>query len=290
MLYHRENPGALLHKLGVGGVVLSGATSYDCYPQGAAPATVTGAAQANTDGAATTLIAAAAIAADYIATHLATVMNSATLTGTAFVSLRQVAAGTVRRFIADRSRYSTSSYMECWPLVPSLFAGGLGAEAVLRCEQPSFVKLVYLEICKAQPHLIPDLLRIDPRSASDLLPTTPAGTAVVAAAGAWNYTAAPTQIAASVGTSPILVTAVHITSAAAVHAQVSLMTGAGAAEVEWGVFGIPRVAGVEVMGISYPLPYPVLIPAGTRLAARARSSAGGTTHEVGVTYVPVPLY
>lgn len=279
-------PADILHHWALGGILYTGATSYDCYPQGAASVTVTAGALSWQDGAAATLVAASGIAAPYYLTHLAHVDSAAT--GSAQFTLSTTSAQNTRQ-VFHRLRYSTSSYMDVTPLIPYRTDANDATTITAGAENPSLALKAYLEVLKTYPQPVPDLMRIDPTAASAIIPTTPAGTNIVAAAGAWNYTASPTQLIAATATA-ILIYAVTISSASAGDAQVSYMTGGAGVEVEFAVFGIPRAAGTATLAVTYVLPFPIYVPTGTRIAARSRSSAGGTTHQAGYTYVPLPLF
>lgn len=87
---------------------------------------------------------------------------------------------------------------------------------------------------------------------------------VTGGAGAWAQ-GSWVEIASTVGASDIVVREIHVVSATGVH-QVELGTGAAASEV--------ALAKRSVSAGSNPM-QTVRIPAGTRLAARTASKAGG---------------
>lgn len=280
-----------LRKMGQLGIINIGATAYDSYPQAVVAPTITSSVTPYTLGVATTLIAAAGITPDFYATHLAWVLAAGATNGNTRAQIRTL-AGQDRRSVGARLTTSTSSYPVLHQLAPYRFAGGSGVDIVSSSEVGGQTQRAYLEVLKVEPEPMPSLMRADPTAASALFPTTSAGTSINSAAGAGTYTAVPVQITASVGAASVLIYSVQITSAAAVDLQVSVMTGAGGAEVEWGVFGMPRSAGVALLGVQYILPFPVLVPATTRLAARVRNNTTGAAvaSEVGIGYVPLPLY
>lgn len=279
-------PGDLIQQWALGGVLYSGATNYDCYPQGAAATTLTAGGLSWSPGAAGTLIAAGGITNGFYLTHVSeTTLTTApsttiTLSTTSNQNVRQVA------FQPD---VQTTITPDVIPLVPWLVPASDAVTAQAASESPSAQSVAYLGVLKKYPQPVPDLMRIDPTVASAIQPTTPTGTVVTAAAGAWNYTAAPTQLIAATATA-ILIYSVTISSVSAVDFQVSFMTGGAGSEVEFGVFGVPRRVGTALQLFTFALPFPIFVPTGTRIAARSRSSAGGTAHECGYTYVPIPLY
>lgn len=288
LLHAREPAPSLLAENGVLGIVNIGALAYDSFPQALPATSTTTGAIPFTDGAASTPIAVAGITVPFMVTHLTPVWSSNS-SGTCFWTIRPAGSGSLR-YITDRTRYSTSTYMEAWSVLPYKFAASAAVELLLRGEQISVSKTAYVEVCKVNPVAIPSLMRVDPRSALALLPTTATGIARNTAAGAGTF-GAYTDVAASVGTSNILIYSVTITSNAAVDIQVGFSTGAAAAEIDWGIFGIPRVLGSAVMGLTYNLPFPVLVPAGTRIAVHARNntSAAVAQTEAGFGYVTIPL-
>ena len=100
--------------------------------------------------------------------------------------------------------------------------------------------------------------------------TLPDGAAAVVLTGgaAWVY-GVWAQIVATVGAADVLLAAVYGENlSAATDYDVDIGSGAGAAEV--------HLAAVPIFtGVSGVLPFPILIAAGTRLAGRTRSLAGG---------------
>lgn len=278
-------PATVLTQFRQGGVLFTGSTVYDCYPQGAAPATITAGTPAYTAGADTTLISAGGITSPFILSHLATCDSTAS--GLDIVTLNTTSQSAVRQ-VYRRLYYDTTSYMDTQALLLYRVPGSDAVTANSLSKVSGHVIQAYLEVCVGNPQVIPDLMRVDATSASAIAPTTAAGTAVTAAAGAWNYTASPTTITASTSTA-ILITSLTMTSAAAVHAQVSFMTGPNPSEVAFAVIGLPRTAGTSLAGTTYTLPFPIYVPSGVRIAGRARSSAGGTVHQMGYGYVPVPI-
>lgn len=288
LLETREPAPSLLGGLGVLGIVNIGALAYDSFPQAAVATTAITGAIPFTDGAAATPIAGGGITVPYIVTHLTPVWVTNT-SGTIMWTIRPAGSGSLR-YLTDRTRYSTSTYMDAWPVLPYQMDASAALELLIRGEPISASKKAYVEVCKVNPVAIPSLLRVDPRTASAIFPTTATATAVNSAAGTGTY-GAYVQITASVGTPNVLIYSVTISSNAAVDVQVAFSTGAAAAEVDWGVFGIPRTAGTAVMGITYNLPFPVLVPGGTRIAARVRNntSAAVAQSECGFAYCTIPL-
>jgi len=103
------------------------------------------------------------------------------------------------------------------------------------------------------------------------VPVTVVGTA--GAFGAWA--GAGTQLAATVGTRDV-----HIS-------QIDMSNPTGVVDYEvqlgFGGAGVEQWFGAVTMNLaSVPLPFPLIVPAGQRLAARCRDSAGGNVVDVKV--------
>lgn len=106
---------------------------------------------------------------------------------------------------------------------------------------------------------------------------------ITAGAGAYAWGAAYTQIVAGATvTADSLIYGVHLANAALDDFYVRIGLGAGAAEVQRAVVPID---GNNTSGIFIPLPLPIFVLAGTRIAADAMSGTGGNAVSVKVAYV-----
>lgn len=109
----------------------------------------------------------------------------------------------------------------------------------------------------------------------DTLPTGAGPTQATANVAAWTYGAYAQIIAAT--TVDLWVVGVQLSGVATVDTlhEVAIAVGAGAAEVDFGVF--PYSDNDANSTATFGLPYPVKVPTGTRLACRARNTGAAAT-------------
>jgi len=105
---------------------------------------------------------------------------------------------------------------------------------------------------------------------------------IAGTAGVWGaFAGASTEIAATVGTIPVRIYQIDMSDpTAAVNYEVQIGHGPAGSETWLGV--------VTYNQESVTLPFPMEVPAGRRLAARCRDSAGGNTVAVKVLAYTIP--
>jgi hypothetical protein len=274
-------------RLGLGGVMQIGQLNWQSYPIAAAATTITGAA-ANVDGATATIIAAAAIADPYIITHICQ-GGGATADFSWRLKLQDTGA-TVRRIIVgqtqnDEAASDTLPYTRT--LLPYRIGAALGVQGILACSVggPEEIK-VYISTLLTQPQMWPSLMKAAPAVNSAIVPTTATGTTIVSSGVPWAWPASYTEITAGIAT-PILVTSVILrTYDHQDDKQISIASGGS--EIDWGIFGVAGIANNTGMNAAYNLmPYPLYVPANTRLAARIRSAGNAATIYVTLEYIPL---
>jgi hypothetical protein len=285
-----------LAELGMGGVVLPGSLAYDCYPQAAVPlAFVTGASD-NVDTAYQSFVANGAITSDYIAATVAIAGPGTTATAeTIRLSLRRIGGSSPLRRVLDGCHSAGPSNIapHTAPLLPLRVPASIGIEGAVAVTDNGAAQTTYayLSVVKQRPLILPDLMRVPYNALQDVVVTTATGGVAMAASTAWAY-GAYSQLTAGIA-SPILITAIIISSAIQTNAtfQVALATGAAASEVDVGVFGYPpnnfNASGLH--GLRYPLPFPIYVPASIRLAARMRVSSGAVGASVNAEYLALPI-
>lgn len=300
-----------LRRINYIGVAYPGKLWWDCFPQGAASASVTTGTADNTDAAAVTLISNGGIPVvpgypiSYYLTHVAyTCPTPPGSTNRIRIKLRTPTAGTVRRFILDTPPAPSDTARDrvhaLWPYpVP----GGDGVDMLVAKNTGSATARtfrVYLTVVRSEfPPPNPQYMLPAAQSVGGTLPDDTEMEGITSHASvAWQFGDYATLTNGL--DDPVLITAVNLGrgdpdssgNGNNEDAQISFATSApNGSFQDWGIFGLPTV-GSNIQGaVAYELmPFGFYLPAGMRLAARVRASATGLSFNAGVEYVTLPLH
>lgn len=283
-----------LTDLNIQGVVPTGALAWNTYPVAARAEVFIGSATAGANGPTVGLIAPNLLSLPYHVTHL----NWASFTPQGNNVCRwtlQDSLGVTRRVITfQRPNKVTGgvifgqSVVASIPPIPLPPTLGVKAAIALDSSGNLLSTRAYLTALLVQPKIVPALLAVAPTALGAVLPTTAAGTVVTQGVASWAY-GSYVQLTAGLSTGA-LVTAVNFTSLSDEDGQIAFASGGAGSEVDWGVFGWAEPGGGRLVGARYSLmPYPLYVPASTRLAARGRGPKGSDTFNVGLEYIPIPL-
>lgn len=292
------NPASLVQTLiglGLGGVVMPGALAWDSYPRAAGPVNVVPNATTETDGAAATLIAAAAITVPYYVTHLVFASAAA---GEFQLRLKlQNSTPTIFRILRACNNRTTgpNGAIQSLSFPPIPIAASLGTQAIIATApgagptQQAYVTT----LLQSRVISVPELLAVAPRSNGDIFPASSEIEGAIAATldtVAWAY---GNYVEVTPGLPvPALVTAVWgQISRSVASVQATFAAGASGGEVDWGTFAWPVPAGADDGGARHNLaPFPFYLPANTRVAVRARSAGTVSVEfQTSLEYVPVPI-
>lgn len=297
-----------LQALGVGGVVLPGALAWDSYPRGANPISVVPSATTETDGSAATLIAAAAITVPYYLTHF--VFSPAAAGDFQLRFKLQNSTPVIYRTLRACNDFTTGpmSNMQSPGFPPFPVAASLGVQAILATAPGTGpTQLAYVTALKQSSVMLdPRLLSAYSVSHGDVLPpssgllseetdptvsATIIGISLTTSSISWVY-GSYVEITSGLPTD-CLITAVWGNVGDSVdHVQATFATGLSSGEIDWGTFAWPKASnsGDPSDCRHNLLPFPLYLPANTRLVGKARSN--GTTQidfRTSVEYVTVPL-
>lgn len=295
----RVNPSELiptLQGLGMRGIIPTGALAWQSYPAGARAATFLPGAGETIDGSPIGFISPNLLTRPYMVTHLNWAARSDNGEHICQWKIQDSLGVTRRVFRFQNPGKETAgtifgqSLTATFPPIPLLPSQGV--RGVLAAENPLVIPELamrgYLTALLVQPQIIPSLMAVAPTATGAVLPTTVAGTVLTEAATSWTY-GSYAQLTGGLGTGA-LITAIVMTSTSTEDLQVAFATGGGGSEVDWGVFGMAEPLGANLVGCRYDLqPFPLFLPASTRLAARARGTNGSDTVNVGVEYIPLPI-
>lgn len=293
------SPGRLtetLQALGIGGVVYPGALAWDCWPQAANPTTVTPNAADETDGAAATLIAAAAVSYPYYVVGFPLRSGAA---GNFQIRFKlQNSTPTIFRVIRTYNDRSTgpNAGIRAPGFPPIPIAGGLGFQAIVATHPgagPAYQAYAHI-LNQASVKVVPDISAVASSNNGNTFPDLESsilGTQLfTSGTTAWIY-GDWVEITPGIDT-PCLITGIWGNIEGSTnHVQATYATGPSGGEVEWATLGWPAPQGSDDADARHNLtPFPFYLPANTRLAAKARCS-GSTliTFDTAVEYIPLPL-
>lgn len=287
----------LLQRLGILGVVTPGSLAWDTFPSAADALALTSSASANTDGTWTDVTGTNGIAVPYWVTHVAWVQVTNSDDRRYRLGLREDAGSSARRRLAIMgnvhsdagANWYRAAGVRC--MLPMLMAPSTFLEAALANEAAAAEQVdIYTTVLKRKPVIMPANMRqfstITPLG--NKTPGNVSGLAVTADGAGWGTWGAYAELQAGFA-SPVLITAVAIDTAATGNMQAAFATGAGGSEIDWGVFGHPRLVGnAELRGWVYYdlMPYCLALPASTRVASRLRA-ASGLSAAVQFEYLPI---
>lgn len=293
------NPASListLYGMGIRGVVPVGALAWQTYPAAAAAPVVVPGALSGEDGPAIGFIAPNLLTLPYWATHWNYTFRERPNNNVERWKL-QDSLGVTRRAIrfqnpAKDTGGLTMGESPVVTLPPIPLTPDLGIRAVLAVDSvaglPDQGARAYLTALLVRPLIVPALLAVAPTALGAVLPTTAAGTTLTSSATSWAF-GSYVQLTAGLATGA-LITSVSINSGSETDGQAAFATGAGGSEIDWGIFGWAEPAGTYLTAARYNLnPFPLYLPASTRLAARCRGTAGSDTFNVGIEYIPIPI-
>ena len=268
---------------------------WESYPKLASAATVTGAAGADTNGAAATLIGAGAITTPFYLSHIS-LGSDDNNRFSANLSIRDAGGGTVRRVVSywgeDVGAGTNSFGHMVRNLLPYRAPASQGYEAVVGTDPGSSYVYAYLTVIKREPFVFPGITNLIAQTATAKVPSASQGTIATSGATAWAY-GSYAQLTAGIGT-PILITGLIISQTTGSNGfsfQVAFATGAGGAEIDFAVVAKPGCNGTSFQfGSYYNLaPFGVYLPANTRIAARSASNNTGINARAIVEYIPLPI-
>ena len=261
-----------LTSLGVGGVVMPGSLSWECWPQNSTTSQVTAGA-ANTDGSADSTISAGEIARPYYVTHIAWAIDQSAIN----VRWKVLEGTNTVRTLRGVSREDTVDP----PMLnrvnpPYQMAANANTNVIIATTGGGEAINYYLEIMKGTPVTLPVLMDRMPRQSQTVLPIGAVGADELemvgpttnAIPGAWgDYK----EIDAG-QTGPYLIYGVNVLRKQDQDNIMAFATGAEGAEVDWGTFGTPTMSSASNnSAIFYDLrPWPVYIPPSTRLSGRVQ--------------------
>lgn len=284
-IHHSETE--FLRSLGVGGVILPGSLAWDTYPQAASPLARTPTAF-DADTAYSTLVAQNALGIPY---KLVSVVDSGTWGGYALPNywsrwtFRKIGDASGARHV--HTAYYALSYGTARPIDPLDMPANAGLEvAYAQWGDGGYIGAqMYALVLKAQPEIFPEALKGSTQSAGAKAPAGAAvrGTAGTAGGTAWGW-GSYVQVTAGFST-PVLVT--NVVLKAATPVQVAVATGAAGSEADSGIFGFASSIGIHTHVLR---PFPLLVPANTRIAVRGRSGTASTGYYVLIECLPLPLY
>lgn len=287
-----------LRALGVGGVVMPGQQSWNTWPVAAGPVVITPNAANETDGAAATLIAAAAITVPYYVVGFPFRIGAA---GDFQLRLKlQSTTPTVYRILRAYGDRTTGpdAGIQAPGFPPIPIAANLGFQGIVATSPGAGPTVQAWAIVLTQSAVVPvaDLLVAAPTAFGGMVPFVDSTGVFWATARTENTTVGYVwgnyvEITPGLPTAALVTAVWGNTEDSINHVQAAYATGASGGEVDWGIFGWPAPQSAEPSDARHNLmPFPFYLPANTRLAVRAR--AGGLTNlnfMTALEYIPIPL-
>lgn len=262
-----------LSSLGVGGVVMAGALSWECFPRNTIAASVTAGA-ANTDGTATEMVPTGDIGVPYYVTHLAWALDQSAIRTRWKI---QEGTTTVRtmRGVSREDSPETARMSQIYP--PYKMAANASCNAVIATATGTETSEAYLEVMRGKPIVLDGLMNRIPVRSQTVLPLGSSGIdgpqfpspTTNAIPGAWgDYV----EIDPGQATGPYLIYGVSLLRTDDFDYIAAFATGAAQSEVDWGRFGMPVMStNTGKSQIYYDLrPWPVYVPPDTRLSGRCQ--------------------
>lgn len=261
-----------LTSLGVGGVLMSGALSWECRPTNSVThAVVAGAA--DTDGSADEVVSAGSIARPYYVTHLAWALDQSAI----HCRFKILEGTNVVRIFTGISRENTQDVPMLNRIYPPYrMAANASTNVIMATTTGTETANYYLEIMRGTPLTILQFTSRLPRQSQTVLPIGAVGAdeiellspEVNAIPGTWgDYT----EIDAG-QTGAYLIYGVTLIRKQSQDNIMAFATGAEGSEVVWGTFGTPTISTEGANSqIFYDLrPWPVYVPPATRLSGRCQ--------------------